>query len=131
MSDIEDIKIALNHWMEGLDNGDLERMVQTCDPDVIICNEHQPTSIGVEAVREKYGPRIQAANFTSGFDIERFEVYGDMAILIGHFSVETTHKESGEKGGGHGRLVLIYRRHEDGAWKLILDIDNNDDRNAA
>lgn len=131
MSDIEDVKNALNEWLEGLDSGDLERMVDTCDPEVVICNENQPTTVGVQAVRDKYGPRIASGTFKSGFDIDRLKIYGDLALLVGRFTVEFTDNETGEKGGGQGRLVLNYRRHQDGSWKLLLDIDNNDERNAA
>jgi ketosteroid isomerase-like protein len=131
MSDIQNVKTALNDWLEGLDSGDLERMVRTCDPEVVVCNEHQPTTVGIQAVRDKYGPRIEANTFSSGFDVEHLKVYGDLAMLVGHFTVEATNKVTGEKGGGEGRLALIYRLHSDGSWKLLLDIDNNDDRNAA
>ncbi|MEP2706839.1 MAG: DUF4440 domain-containing protein [Roseibium sp.] len=131
MSDIENVKTALGEWLKGLDSGDLERMVRTCDPDVVICNEYQPTTVGIQAVRGKYGPRIATNTFKSGYDIEHIKVYGDLAVLVGRFSVEATNKDSGEAGGGKGRLSLIYRRHPDGSWKLLLDVDNNDDRDAA
>lgn len=131
MSDIENVKTALNDWLEGLDSGDLERMTKTCHPDVVVCNEHQPTTIGIQAVRDKYGPRIDASTFVSGFDINHIKVYGDLAMVIGHFTVEVTNKNTGQKGGGEGRLALIYRRESDGSWKLLLDMDNNDERPAA
>lgn len=126
MSDIEDVKATLDQWMTGLDAGNLEQMVATCDPDVVLCNEHQPTGYGIQAVRDKYGPRMEAATFKSGFDIQHFKIYGDLALIVGHFDVEVTDKASGEKKTGEGRLVLNYRRHADGTWKLLLDIDNND-----
>lgn len=131
MSDMDSVKSVLNDWMEGLDSGDLERMIGTCDPDVVVCNERQPTTIGIQAVRDKYGPRIDAGTFKSGFDIEHFRIYGDLALLVGHFDVQFTETESGKTGGGEGRLVLVYRHHPDGSWKLLLDIDNNDERSAA
>ncbi len=130
MSDLEDVKAALNDWMEGLDSGDLERMVKSCDPEVVVCNEHQATTIGIQAIRDKYGPRIEAGTFRSGYDVEHMKIYGDLAVLIGHFTVEVTDKASGEIRLGEGRLVLSYRRHPDGSWKLLLDIDNNDERSA-
>ena len=131
MSTVDDVKHVLNEWLEGLDSGDLERMVSTCDPEVVICNENQPTTIGVQAIRDKYGPRIAAGTFKSGFTIDHLKVYGDLALIVGHFSVEFTDKATGQKGGGRGRLVMNYRRHPDGSWKMLLDIDNNDERSAA
>ncbi len=131
MSDMDDVKAALNEWMEGLDSGDLERMVETCDPEVVVCNEHQATTVGIQAIRDKYGPRIEAGSFESRYDVQHMKIYGDLALLVGHFGVAFTDRASGAKGGGEGRLALIYRRHSDGSWKLLLDIDNNDEHGAA
>lgn len=131
MSDIEAVKHTVKEWLLGLDSGDLERMVATCDPEVVICNERQQTTIGIEAVRDKYAPRIEANTFRSTYDIEHIRVFGDMALMVGHFTVSFTNKESGQKGGSEGRLILSYRRHPDGSWKLLLDVDNNDHRNTA
>ncbi len=130
MSDIEKIKFALNEWLQGLDAGDLDRMVVTCHPEVIVCNEYQPTTIGIQAIRDKYGPRIEQSIFKSGFEIQHLKVYGDFAILIGYFTVEITHKETGQTGNGEGRLTLAYQRLSDGSWKMLLDVDNNDETNA-
>lgn len=125
MSENEKIMASLNQWLDSLDNGDLEGMLNTCDPDVIVCNEHQPTSVGIQAIRNKYAPRIEAFTFASTFDMSHIKVCGDFAIVVGHFSVEMSDKKTGEKRGGKGRLVLNYRRHEDGTWKMLLDVDNN------
>lgn len=126
MSTIEKLKTTVDEWTAGLDAGDVERMIATCDPEAITCNEKQPTEIGIDAIRAKYGPRIQMATFNSTFDIQELKVFGDFAVIVGHFGVEMTNKESGEKGGGEGRLVLGYHLDEHGEWKMALDIDNND-----
>lgn len=126
VSDIDKVNEALTDWLDGLDSGDLDRMVNTCDPDVVVCNEYQPTTVGIQAIREKYGPRIAAGTFKSGFKTDHLKIYGDLALLVGRFTVNVTDKATGKRGGGNGRLALVYRRHPDGSWKLLLDIDNND-----
>ena len=126
MSDKDDVKAVVMKWLNSLDSGNLEAMIETCDADVIVANEHQPTTVGIQAIRDKYGPRIEAATFKSGFEFHHIQVYGDFAQIIGHFRVEMTDKTTGEKGGGSGRLALVYRRHPDGSWKMTLDMDNND-----
>ena len=126
MTAADDIRAVLGEWMNALDAGDLERVVATCDPAVIICNERCATALGVEAIRAKYGPLIESAHIKSGYNIEHLEVFGDFAVVVGHFTNELIDKKSGQKRGGEGRLVVSYRRHPDGSWKMILDIDNND-----
>jgi ketosteroid isomerase-like protein len=125
-NDIENVKAVVDKWLASLDSGNIEGMLDTCDAEVVVANERQPTTVGIQAIRDKYAPRIEASTFRSGFNIQHTAVYGDLALVIGHFDVEATNKKTGEKGGGSGRLAITYRRHDDGSWKMILDMDNND-----
>lgn len=125
MNDIEQLHAALDEWNAALDTGDIERLVATADPDIIICNERTPTTVGQKALRDKYAPRIDMFHFKSTVEIHETKVFGDFAIMVLTFDVKTTHKKSGEKGSGSGRLVLGYRRDADGNWKVALDVDNN------
>lgn len=126
MSDIQKLNEALDEWNAALDGGDIDRLVATADPKIIICNERQPTTIGLQALRDKYAPRIAAFNFKSSVEVHETEFFGNFAIMVVTFDVHTTHKESGEQGGGSGRLILGYRKDENGNWKVALDADNND-----
>ncbi len=127
MSNEAAINAALDQWLQGLDGGDLERMVAVCDPEIVICNQGQPTGFGVQAIRDKYAPRIEAATFRSAFDVQHLKVLGDFTVVIGRFSVEVTPKGTNDVSQAAGRLILNYRRHPDGSWKLLLDVDNNDE----
>ena len=125
MTEREEIQAAIDEWNDGLDNGDIERMVASSHPDVITINEGQPVTIGTQAIRDKYNPRIAAAEITSGYDIEDLQFYGDTAIVSGRFYGTMKMRETGEIRSPEGRLVLGYKRDETGAWKMFLDIDNN------
>ena len=131
MTDEQAVTAALDQWLGGLDSGNLDQMVATCDPDVIVCNQNQPTQVGLDAIREKYAPLIEAATFSSGFDVQNLKLHGDFAVVVGRFTVEMTDKTTGAKRAASGRLALNYRRHADGSWKMLLDIDNNDHTDGA
>ncbi|RKQ69175.1 ketosteroid isomerase-like protein [Litorimonas taeanensis] len=125
MTEYEQIEATINTWNSGLDSGDIEAMVSTCHPNVMTVNEHQPVTVGSQAIRDKYTPRIAAAEITSGFDIEELQVFGDTAIVSGHFYGTMKMHDTGEVRSPKGRLVLVYQRDDAGAWKMILDMDNN------
>ncbi len=125
MSDIEDIKATVEEWNKGLDSGDIERMLATCDPDNITCNNGQATTIGKQAIRDKYTPLIAAATIKSRFDFEHIKDFRDFAIVVGQFGGEMTDKHNGEVQNSSGRLIIGYRRNQSGDWKMALDIDNN------
>ena len=125
MTEREEIEAAINEWNSGLDGGDIERMVASCHPDVMTVNERQPVTVGTQAIRDKYNPRIAAAEITSGYDIEDLQFYGDTAIVSGRFYGTMKMRDTGEVRKPEGRLVLGYKRDESGAWKMFLDLDNN------
>jgi len=77
------------------------------------------------SIRDKYNPRIAAAEITSGYDIEDLQFFGDVAIVSGRFYGTMKDRKTGEIRKPEGRLVLVYKRDETGDWKMILDIDNN------
>ncbi|WP_299504379.1 hypothetical protein [uncultured Roseobacter sp.] len=85
MTEREEIEAIINQWNGGLDGGDIERMVNTCHPDVMTVNERQPVTVGTQAIRDKYNPRIAAAEITSGYDIEDLQFYGDTSVVCGRF----------------------------------------------
>lgn len=125
MTEREEIEAVINSWNNGLDSGDIEVMIGTCHPDTMTVNERQPVTIGTQGIRDKYVPRIAAAEITSRYDIEALQFFGDVAVVSGHFSGSMKMHDSGEVRNSEGRLVLVYQRNEAGAWKMILDIDNN------
>ena len=125
MTEREEIHAAIDEWNNGLDNGDIERMIASCHPDVMTINEGQPVTIGTQAIRDKYNPRIAAAEITSGYDIEDLQFYGDTAIVSGRFYGTMKMRDTGDIRNPEGRLVLGYKRDETGAWKMFLDMDNN------
>ncbi|WP_299590521.1 DUF4440 domain-containing protein [uncultured Tateyamaria sp.] len=125
MTEREEIEAAINEWNSGLDGGDIERMVASCHPDVMTVNERQPVTVGTQAIRDKYNPRIAAAEITSGYDIEDLQFYGATAIVSGRFYGTMKMRDTGEVKKPEGRLVLGYKRDAAGAWKMFLDMDNN------
>lgn len=125
MTERNEIQAAIDEWTNGLDSGDIERMVASCHPDVMTVNERQPVTVGTQAIRDKYNPRIAAAEITSGYDIEDLQIYGDTAIVSGRFYGTMKMRDTGEVKKPEGRLVLGYKRDQTGAWKMFLDMDNN------
>lgn len=125
MSDIEEIHAAVEQFNAALDSGSIEALAATGHADVIICNEHQPTTVGVQALIDKYAPRMEAFSFKSWSEITEIKFFGDFAVVVANFNVQSTNKETGEAGGGKGRVVLGYIRDENGDWKMALDVDNN------
>ena len=82
---------------------------------------------GVQAFKDKYAPRMAAMNFDSTAETQEVQVFGEIAVWVGRFTAEAKSKESGDTmKQAAGRLVLVLRK-VDGIWKVVLDVDNNDE----
>ncbi|MBG6172531.1 ketosteroid isomerase-like protein [Labrenzia sp. EL_208] len=125
MSVRTEIEAVINTWNSGLDGGDIEQMVSTVHPDTVTVNERQSVTVGAQAIRDKYNPRIAAAEITSGFDIESFTEFGNTVVVVGRFYGTLKMRDTGDVRSPEGRLALVYQRDGSGAWKMILDMDNN------
>ena len=121
-----EIEQALEQWMMSLDRGDVEGLVTCCDPEIIIANERQPTKFGLQAIRDKYEPRLEKFSTKSTIEIEKLLFHNDIAIVITQWTVKSTDKQSGQTNESGGRLLLNYRRNQHGEWKILVDMDNND-----
>ncbi|CAB9522189.1 expressed unknown protein [Seminavis robusta] len=123
----QEIQSAVQAWLQGLDNGNLDEMVKYTDDSVIICNEHTKTTVGVQALKDKYGPLIAAMNFESTCTVQELLVFGDFAFWVGRFTANAKSKVTGESlKKAEGRLVMALRK-VGGTWKVFLDVDNNDE----
>ncbi|MEM1404657.1 MAG: DUF4440 domain-containing protein [Pseudomonadota bacterium] len=125
MNTRKEIEAVINAWNNGLDNGDIEAMVATCHADAMTVNERQPVTIGTQSIRDKYNPRIAAAEITSDYDIEDLQFFDNVAVVSGRFHGTIEMKHTGEMRSPEGRLVLVYQKDQNGDWKMILDVDNN------
>lgn len=125
MNERAEIEEVITAWNSGLDSGDIEQMISTCHADCLTVNEGQPVTVGTQAIRDKYNPRIAAAEITSGYDIEELQFFGDVAVVSGRFYGTMTMRDTGDVRSPEGRLVLVYKRNQAGAWKMVLDMDNN------
>lgn len=117
---------ALEQWIKALDSGDLEALVACCDPEIIIANEKQPTKSGLQAIRDKFGPRMEQFSMESTIDVDRLSVHNDITIVVSQWTVKGTNKQSGQRRESGGRLLLNYRRNPNGEWKVLADIDNDE-----
>lgn len=120
-----EIEQALKQWMIALDSGDLDGLVACCDPEIIIANDGKATGFGLEAIRDKYGPRIEQFSTQSITNLQHLMIHNDIAIAVTQWSSTITDKKSHQTRNAGGRLLLNYRRNQAGEWKVLLDVDNN------
>ncbi len=124
MNDKDQVRAAVQMWMSSLDSGDLEGVLSCCHDDIVMANGGAPTAAGIEVMRDRYAPRIEQFEITSGWEEEVLKIVGDTAIIVGRYTVAMVPKAGGEETNIAGRVALTYVRSANGAWKIIADVDN-------
>lgn len=111
-------------WVDAYTTGDLDALMNLMHEDALLMPHNQATTRGYEAVRTYFQSRIGNPNVTMTDDLQEIRINGNWAIIRGAFSFEIAPGEPDGKPFVHnGRYLLIYEK-DDGAWKLLRDMDN-------
>jgi len=113
-------------WSAMVESGDLEASIDYWADDAIMLPPDMPALMGKTAIRDY----VMGATNIPGFKI-RWEPEsaiisesGEMAYLIERNVIEMN-GENGEKIVTHGKVVTIWRKDSDGAWKNVVDMWNS------
>ena len=93
-------------------------------PDAIVMPPNEEVVRGRDAIASWF------ENFPPFEDLQfnqvEFDGAGDIAYLYGTYSMIVTLPDAEEPVSDRGKYIEIWRRQEDGSWKIMLDIFNSD-----
>ena len=106
-------------YNSSLHAGDLETWMGTLTDDCVWLMPGSPALVGKEQIR----PVVEAAYFGPvtaelDWDFDELEMLGNWAFGWGWFNQTLTPKEGGEPVNLTGKFLDVFRRDEDGVWRL-------------
>lgn len=121
---------ALNHLQKQVDaaivDGDTERYVTFLSDDAVLMPPNQPSVVGKDAIRTWNAAMSKQAR------IARYEptdnevvIAGDWAFRRATFEWTMIRNPGGEEVHDVGKFIIIYKRHDDGSWRVARDIWNS------
>jgi uncharacterized protein (TIGR02246 family) len=112
-------------WRTAYQSGDFDAMADLYEPDAWLMTRDQPARKGRDAILEYFAnSRQSGATATIVFDREERTIDGDYAFQIARWWLESP-RAVGEPVRDSGRSLVIFKRGDDGRWRLWRDIDNN------
>lgn len=114
---IEDKNAAFKN---AYDQGDATKCVEVFVEDVIMMPPNQPMVRGKKAYKELVQGWIDNIGGTISNPMMEYGVEGDLAFQVATYAFKDT------KTPDQGKYVEIFRRQQDGSWKVILTIYNSD-----
>lgn len=108
---------------QAYNGGDVAAMAELYTEDAAVLPPGSARQDGREAIRGVWSGAMEQG--LAELDLTVVEVYaaGDMATEVGTFTA-TAPGEGGAKADVAGKYIVLWRRGEDGAWRLHRDIWN-------
>lgn len=129
MDDLYAINVAKSEFRDCFNLGDASRMMDIADPELVDFSDGQPSGFG-EAGLDAFKARL--INFFECFTVKmtviviEIRLRGDVAYDYGWHDLTLTPKDGGQPTHRRDRYVDIWRRDQQGKWKLWMYIDNQD-----
>ena len=121
--------LVLNSYIKPYKSGDTERWLDIFADDAVGMHNTLPALEGKQALRRF------AETVHSTFNIEQLDVTvdsviteGNWALTRGNFVANFVPADAGAENRTNprqGKYILLWERQDDGTWKIILDMGNN------
>ena len=122
-------QLVLESYIEPYKTGDTERWLEIFADDAVGMHNTLPALEGKQALR-KFAETVHGT-----FNIEQLDVtvdsvltQGDWALTRGNFITSFVLKDEDVENQSEprqGKYILLWERQDDGTWKIILDMGNN------
>jgi ketosteroid isomerase-like protein len=126
--DQQKIRQAIEGFVEAYNQGDVDTLLAVYTEDCVDMSEGQPTLVG-DQVRQDTKARLNDTftKFTGHLTVEvdEIEVAGDCAFDRGTLRLELRPKAEGQPVLVERRFIEIWRRGQDGEWRVARCIDNS------
>jgi ketosteroid isomerase-like protein len=129
MDNLYAINAAKSEFREGFNLADTSRVLAIADPDLVNFSNGQPSEFGESGLNAL---KTRLANLFERFIAKlvviviEIRLEGDIAYDYGWHDLTLTPKDGGEPIRRRDRYVDIWRRNQEGNWKLWMYMDNQD-----
>ena len=119
MTDEQAIRALVETWMAATAAGDVDRVLELMDEDVVFLGPGRPMMRGREAFANASRSMEGKVRFEGISDLQEIQVVGDWAYLWNQLTV-TTHPADGQPTKRSGPVLSILRK-KDGRWMIYRD----------
>jgi len=127
--DRDQIEARIRQFIDAFHSGDLESLLSTYSDDLIkaradLADEAKPqTAARLEQVFRDYDRQLAVRN-------DEIVVQGSLAYVRGVLDITLTPRSRGAAIHAHRRFIEIWRKEEDGEWRVARTMDNRDSASA-
>ena len=118
-SDKEKIHAVIKNYEQVLNASDVTGVVKLYTEDGVFMAQHNPSAVGIDAVKAAYEAVFKAIDLNVAFDIIEIEVVADdWAFARTHSAGTTTIKATGDQMAEGNQELFVFQKTDDGKWKI-------------
>ncbi|HKX91121.1 MAG TPA: DUF4440 domain-containing protein [Sphingomicrobium sp.] len=120
------IKADEAKWNQDFHAKDAEALLAHYSDDVTIVFPGEAAQSGMENARKTIANAVKDPNFDVSFTSDKIDVSGDLAYSRGRYSAKMTDPRTNQASSAGGTYLTVYKRQDDGSWKVTEDITTVD-----
>jgi ketosteroid isomerase-like protein len=114
--------------LRAVNAADLAGVVEVWSDDGVLMPPHHPSVRGRPEIERYFSELFERTRFTFSFTASSLHISGDTAFERVEYSVSARPALGGAEAQDVGKGLHVYRREQNGLWKLAMDIWNSDVR---
>lgn len=130
-ADLAAIATFNQRYLQAINDGDIAALSALTTEDHIMLAPNRLPLIGKEANDNANRRAFEQFDIDETWTPKETVVAGDWAWQRGTYKVIATPKSGGESHTSTGNFLRIYRRQQEGSWRMIRDMFNSDQPPAA
>ncbi len=124
-ADVAAVRAVGEQWRTLYDSNDFAAIPELYTEDMLVMPRGRPAISGREAMRKAVGGLAAGRKVDIDVDLREVVVEGDLAWSVADFTVTYTPPDARTPPKTElGRGLVIYKRGEDGAWRIHRDMDS-------
>ncbi len=118
-SDHQSIHAVLKTYEQVLNASDVAGVLNLYTQDGVFMAQHNPSSVGIDAIEVAYEAAFKAIDLNVTFDIIEIEVVADdWAFARTNSAGTTTINATGDKIAEGNQELFVFQKTDDGEWKI-------------
>ncbi|MGD1857655.1 MAG: YybH family protein [Leptolyngbyaceae cyanobacterium] len=123
MTEISKVRENLDAWLKAFNQRDVEALLKLYDSESLYANAGAAMMQGIEEIKPWYEGVFANIEGKLLFKEEHAFQDGRLALLVGKYFFQSPVGQAPSNNAA-GRVALVYRRADDGRWRLLFDMDN-------
>lgn len=115
------IREVIHTWMRATESGDLSRVLELMDDDVVFLGPGRPPLRGRDAFAKASQAAERRHRIEGTADVQEIRVFGELAYCWNQLTVRMLPVDGGPASERSGPVLSIFRKRADGSWVLFRD----------